>query len=101
MGHARCVLAAAPGGAWVGKQRVRLLSAVLALDALALFVVPEFSAPRSVSVDTAPVAYLRSHIGNSRFFTLRPLAPNYGSYFGVSSLNINDLRHPPLRWLST
>jgi membrane protein YfhO len=67
---------------------------VLALGALALFVVPEFSAPRSVSVDTAPVAYLRSHLGNSRFFTLGPLAPNYGSYFAVASLNVNDLPTP-------
>jgi hypothetical protein len=74
--------------------RVRVLSALLALDALALFVVPELSAPRSVPVDTAPVAYLRSHLGNSRLFTLGPLAPNYGSYFGVASLNINDLPIP-------
>ncbi len=76
------------------QHRVRVLSVVLAVDALALFVVPEFSAPRSVTVDAAPVAYLRTHLGNSRFFTLGPLAPNYGSYFGVASLNINDLPIP-------
>ena len=74
--------------------RIRVLSALLAIDACALFVIPELSAPRSVTVDTAPVAYLQRHLGSSRFFTLGPLAPNYGSYFGVGSLNINDLPIP-------
>ena len=74
---------------------VRLLAGLLAVDALALFVVPELSAPRgSVSIGTAPVAYLQRHLGASRYFTLGPLAPNYGSYFGVASLNANDLPIP-------
>jgi hypothetical protein len=65
----------------------------VASDALALFVVPEFSAPRAETVDLAPVAYLRRHLGESRFFTLGPIQPNYGSYFGLASLNVNDF--PP------
>jgi hypothetical protein len=76
------------------RARTRLLAVVLAADACALFVVPELSAPRSVTVDTAPVAYLQRHLGSSRVFALGPLAPNYGSYFGVASLNINDLPIP-------
>jgi hypothetical protein len=74
--------------------RIRLLSALLAVDACVLFVVPEFSTPRTVTVDTAPAAYLQRHLGTSRFFTLGPLSPNYGSYFGIASLNINDLPIP-------
>jgi hypothetical protein len=89
------VLAAAAGALVRSAQlRVRLLAALLAVEACALFVVPELSAPRSVSIDAAPVAYLRKHLGDSRFFTLGPLAPNYGSYFGVASLNVNDLPIP-------
>jgi hypothetical protein len=74
--------------------RIRLLAALLALDALALFAVPELSAPRAIQLDLSPVAYLKRHLGDSRFFTLGPLAPNYGSYFGLESLNINDLPIP-------
>jgi hypothetical protein len=76
------------------RTRIRLLASLLALDAFVLFVIPELSAPRSVTVDTAPVAYLQRRLGTARFFTLGPLAPNYGSYFGLGSLNINDLPIP-------
>ena len=60
-------------------------------DVLVLFVIPELSAPRSVNLDRAPVAFLEEHLGNSRFFTTGPIEPNYGSYFGLSSLNAYDL----------
>lgn len=73
--------------------RSALLATLLALDAFALFVAPELSAPRAVNLDLAPAAYLGRHLGDSRFFTLGPLQPNYGSYFALSELNLNDL--PP------
>jgi hypothetical protein len=76
------------------RTRIRLLASLMAVDAFVLFVIPELSNPRSVIVDTAPVAYLQRHLGSSRFFTLGPVAPNYGSYFGIGSLNINDLPIP-------
>src|SRR5205823_10799913 len=81
---AALIVLAAAAAAFIrsAQARVRLLAALLALDAVALFVVPELSAPRQVSLDSSPVAYLRRHLGNSRFFTLGPLQPNYGSYFG-------------------
>lgn len=89
------VVAAAAGVALLRDARTRaiLLALVVAGDALALFVVPEFSAPRAGRVDLAPVAYLQRHLGTSRFFTLGPIQPNYGSYFGLATLNINDF--PP------
>jgi hypothetical protein len=85
---------AAAGTKWAWERRGVLLCAVMAIDALALFVAPELSAPRSVRVDTAPAAYLSRHLGQGRFFTLGPLQPNYGSYFGIGSANINDLPVP-------
>ncbi len=68
------MIAAAFVLALVGLPRLRaaLLAGVVALDVIALFVVPELSAPRSVKTDLAPVAYLRQHLGPSRYFTLGP-----------------------------
>jgi hypothetical protein len=85
---------AAASASWARERRGALLCAVMAIDALALFVAPELSAPRAVTVDTAPAAYLSRHLGEGRFFTLGPVQPNYGSYFGIGSANINDLPIP-------
>ncbi|MEO6859336.1 MAG: hypothetical protein ABI323_12265 [Solirubrobacteraceae bacterium] len=73
--------------------RAALLTLLVVLDAVVLFAVPEFSAPRATRVDLAPVAYLRRHLGEARFFTLGPIAPDYGSYFGIASLGVDDF--PP------
>jgi hypothetical protein len=85
------VLAAALA-ALVRDRKLRGLAAVaiLAADALLLFALPELSAPRAVRTDLAPVAYLQRRLGQSRFMTLGPLGPNYGSYFGLASLNVSD-----------
>ena len=82
----RCSAAPELAGCWL--RRLSLL------DALVLFVLPELSAPRSVTIDTAPVAYLQRHQGLSRFATLGPLQPNYGSYFGLPSLNTRRCARP-------
>ncbi len=80
-----------------GRARDVTLCSLLALDALAMFVVPQLSAPRTATIDTGPVKYLQAHLGTNRFFTLGPLAPDYGSYFDISSLAVNDLPIPK-RW---
>jgi hypothetical protein len=69
------------------------LALVVILDAVLLFAVPQLSAPRAVRTDLAPVAYLRRHLGHQRFYTLGPIQPNYGSYFRVASLRVDDF--PP------
>jgi hypothetical protein len=76
------------------QARIRLLAVLLAGDALLLFAIPEASAPRSVRTDLAPVSFLQLRLGQSRFFTLGPIQPNYGSYFGIGSLNANDVPVP-------
>ena len=70
--------------------RAGVLATIMAVEAFVLFVLPQMAAPRSVAVDTAPVRYLQTHLGGYRYFTLGPLAPNYGSYYGLASVNIND-----------
>jgi hypothetical protein len=77
-----------------GRTRALALAVVVAVDAIVLFAIPQLSAPREVRIDRAPVAFLERHLRNSRFFTLGPFQPNYGSYFGVASLNVNDVPVP-------
>jgi hypothetical protein len=75
------------------RARATHLTLNVAVDAIVLFAVPEFAAPRSTTVDLSPVAYLRRHLNEGRFFTLGPIAPDYGSYFGLASISIDDF--PP------
>jgi hypothetical protein len=75
------------------RARGLALALVVVLDAVVLFAVPQLSAPRAVRTDLAPVAYLRRHLHRQRFYTLGPIQPNYGSYFRVASLRLDDF--PP------
>ena len=83
------------GLAWLGragdpKVRARL-AALLAVDAALMAFIPVLSAPRAGEVDHAAVRFLQDHLGLQRFFTLGPIAPNYGAYFGIASINHNYL----------
>jgi hypothetical protein len=90
------VVACAIGGALLRDRQVRgsFVSALLVLDCMALFVVPQVSAPRQASIDMGPVHFLQTHLGSSRFASLGPIQPNYGSYWELSSINVNDLPIP-------
>ena len=70
------------------------LAAVVVIDVTAMFATPQFSAPRQATFDVKPVEYLAHHLGTERFFTLGPIAPNYGSYFGLGSVAVNDVPIP-------
>jgi hypothetical protein len=86
------VLAVAGVVVFVRNSRARrlLATAIVCVEALVLFVIPELSAPRRIFIDTAPATFLQRHLGLSRFFTLGPLAPNFGSYYTLGQLNVND-----------
>jgi hypothetical protein len=58
------------------RARMALLSILLAGDAFVLFAFPELSAPRSVTIDRSPIAFLQRNLGLGRFFTLGPLQPS-------------------------
>lgn len=90
-------LVALVGGAAVVLPRRWRAGAVVAfvvVDALAMYVAPELSAPRTYSFDGRLVAFLRRHVATGRFFTLGPVQPDYGSYFGVAEADVNDLPIP-------
>ena len=76
------------------RARALLLAGMLGVDVVAMFVTPQLSAPRSAKVDTAVVNFLQAHLGNYRFYTLGPIQPNYGSYWQLSELDVNDLPVP-------
>jgi hypothetical protein len=71
-----------------------VLIGLLPLEAVAMFLTPEFSTLRGGTLDFRAVAFLQAHTGLDRVYTLGPLQPNYGSYFGVNSLNADDLPVP-------
>ncbi len=76
------------------RRAAMILVLLVAVDALAMYVVPQFSSPRNVTIDIQPVKYLQKHVGTNTFFTLGPIAPNYGSYFGISSADVIDIPVP-------
>ena len=71
-----------------------VLGAVLAVEAFGYFEVPILAWPRQATVDTAPIAFLRTHLGVQRYFSTGPAAPNYGAYYGIPSLGASDLPVP-------
>ena len=72
------------------------LFGVLACQALALAIFPLASGARSPSYDKEAMHFLASHLGQARFSTLGPIAPNYGSFFATASINHNLLPVPRL-----
>jgi hypothetical protein len=80
---------------WVGgRTRRYVLAAIIVVDALAMFVVPELAAPRAAVVYPAPIDYLAAHLGTARFATVGPVPANDGSYFDLASINSNDIPQP-------
>ncbi|MDA8310544.1 MAG: hypothetical protein M0Z46_08025 [Actinomycetota bacterium] len=78
-----------------GRLRGALLAGLVVLDACAMFVVPQLSAPRSGRIDTAFVHWVARHEGAGRIFTFGGLLnPNFGSYFEVAEADVNDLPMP-------
>lgn len=71
-----------------------LATAIVILDAAGTYAVPQLSASTRHAVDLAPVHYPQIHLGTSRFYTLGPIQPNYGSYWAIASINVDDLPVP-------
>lgn len=90
------VIAVVGGAAVVGRGRwpTVLVGTVVVLDALAMFVLPDLSAPRQVTYDASLVGWLQQHAALQRVYTLGPMQPNYGSYFGVMEADVNDVPTP-------
>ncbi|BBH18202.1 hypothetical protein Back2_24890 [Nocardioides baekrokdamisoli] len=84
-----------------GRGARSLAAALIALDAMAMFAVPQTSAGPESTVDTAAVDFLQSHVGLHRVMTFGVsnagvMDANYGTYFGIAQLSLNDLPYPKL-----
>jgi hypothetical protein len=69
----------------------RAMTALLVIDAIALFSVPLFSGGTSAPSLSDAVDYLVERIGTNRFYTLGPIAPNYGAYYHIAPINYSSL----------
>jgi hypothetical protein len=75
-----------------GVAKTQWLAVLLCVDAVVLYSVPRFSDLKNVEYGgLAGVRFLQENLGLQRFYGLGPIAPNYGSYFGIASLNHNDM----------
>ena len=85
-----------PSARVLNRARVgRLLTAgAVGVESVLLFSLPSLSAPPPTSLDLGPVHWLQAHLDGQRYVTLGPIAPNYGSYFDISSINVDDLPIP-------
>lgn len=78
----------------IKKQFVKAMLLVLvAIDSILLFIIPQLSTPK-IQIDIAPVKFIGENIDFNRYYTLSPIAPNYGSYYGIASVNQNNLPVP-------
>ena len=107
IGTALILVALAVVGAFRGRIAAVGLCGVLLFEAFGSFVYPELAATRSPVVDMKPVTWLQGHLGDARFYSLYsnpaigpeyggPIAPDYGSYFGLASADYLDIPDPEL-----
>ena len=71
-----------------------VMAAAVAGEAVLLVASTYASAPRPVAPSFTSVSWLQAHLGTYRFATLGPIQPNYGSYFRIAEVNVNDLPLP-------
>ncbi len=77
------------------RRRGRLVMAgVVAGESVLLLGFTLLSAPTPTALQLGSVHWLQAHLGGYRFVTLGPITPNYGSYFGIAEVNINDIPVP-------
>jgi len=80
-------------------NRKLALAALLVSNAYAGFILPQLSGVKPGQVDAAPLAALRAAQGYKRLYTLGPLLPNYGAYFGVAEIDHNMIPTPRI-WVN-
>jgi hypothetical protein len=74
------------------RTRQRIVAVVLAADIAVPFMLPTFAGLRHPRLDLSPIEWLRGHAGLARTYVMgRQVIVNYGSYFGVATLNAFSL----------
>jgi hypothetical protein len=70
------------------------VGAVAVVEAAILFAIPLASWPTDVTVDQGAIHFLATEVGTTRFFSLGPPLPNFGTQFGVRQLDVVGLPVP-------
>ncbi len=68
-------------------KRAVLLLAVVAAECMGMYALPLLSGLRGASIDSSPLAFLRSHLGRQRAYALGAMHPNYASYYELPFIN--------------
>lgn len=76
------------------ERRARIVAWLCAGEAVLYFFLPTLANPRNVELALGAAGFMQKTLGVQRFYTLGPIQPNYGAYFGLASLNHNDLPLP-------
>ena len=71
-----------------------LVTIVLVGESIIMFFVPSAEAPKQITVDQAPIAFLQANQGQQRFLDFAVLYPNWGSQYNINSLSAIDLPFP-------
>ncbi|MEE3626674.1 hypothetical protein UCD39_22305 [Nitrospirillum sp. BR 11752] len=83
------------GATFIGNRtRALVLGTVAVAEAVVLFVLPLRYYPKGGQLQTAGIEFLQQNLGLQRFYTLGPIQPNYGAYYGIAGINHNDLPLP-------
>ena len=78
------------------QRRQTALATILVLNASVLFSIPLLAGARNRELDLGGVAFLRSHLGLQRVYTMGPMGPNYGTFFGIATIDYNSVLVPSL-----
>jgi hypothetical protein len=70
------------------------MAGAVSVEAVVLLGFTYLSAPRPTPPHTETVAWLQDNLGTYRFATLGPIQPNYGSYYRIAGVNVNELPLP-------
>ena len=70
------------------------VGSVLGMTCLILYGLPLLSGTRDDAMNERPIAFLRQHLGLSRFYAAPDPEPNYSAYYEVASINHNYLPVP-------
>jgi hypothetical protein len=82
----------------IAGRRMAWIAGIVVLEAVVYFAIPIGSRPIDGQLVFGGVRFLQQNLGYQRFYTLDPIHPNYGAYFGIASINYS-YNPIPQTWL--
>jgi hypothetical protein len=70
-------------------RRMAWIAGIVVLETAIYFCIPIGAYPTGGQLALGGVRFLQQNLGYQRFYTLGPINPNYGAYFGIASINHN------------